>query len=126
MRASAKALLQVCVVLVCAIGASFSGDLYAHHGQVSHRGSRPTRGSRSVSRSSQSDQFADIEAPHDEQALAFPAEGSLGNELPAIVPSVQDFIAEFVQVATAEPVAVHVVHAAHSLARFGRAPPVLL
>ena len=128
MRARLKAMFQVCLALLCAVGAGFSGDLYAHHGSPTHhanrhgRGANP-RGTRSTSRAGQNDQSTDIEVLYEAQDAVSAHQGRVLTALPAIVQAFSFLAPQFVQVDVAEPVGVHAVRTAHSLARFGRAPP---
>jgi len=131
MRAKAQAPLQLCLALICAVGAGFSGDLYAHHGSATHHAGRHARGThargtRSLSRTGQNDQATDLDVLCEDHSATAGVSGSTSNDGPAIVQALVVPVPEFVQLSVAEPVGPHHVRTAHSLARFGRAPPALL
>ncbi|MEI9813179.1 MAG: hypothetical protein WDO18_11215 [Acidobacteriota bacterium] len=86
--------VQLCVALVCTLGAGFSGDLYSHHsGPSSHHGTRHARGSqhrgsRSVSRNGYEDHSADVEILNTERGSPAPGADAAHAALPAVAASI--------------------------------------
>lgn len=131
MRTRSKAVLQVCLAFACALSAGLSGDMYANHGQQSHHANRHTRssharGNRSVSRTGQNDQSADLEALHHHEDQRSTATASGSSDSVAIFTSAIFVSPVFVKLADAVPFAASVARPSHSVAPLGRAPPAAL
>jgi len=120
-------LVQVCLALVCALGAGLSGDMQARHaGPASHharhaRGGQQ-RGVRSSNRDNNGDHAQEIEVTQDAAAAT---QAATGHSSVAILARPSSVNLQWIQVATAVAVSAGFPTSVELLSIPSRGPPVL-
>ncbi len=125
-----SALVQVCLALLCALGAGFSGDMQARHaGQGSHH-ARHARGghhrnARSSGRDNNGDHAHEIDLAQDSVASNPSAIGTAGHASVAILPKLPSIRLEWIQVGSALAVSAGFPAVVDVLSIPSRGPPAL-